>query len=99
FPVDHPIRKETVGALEYIKFVKEALKFDQYYSTSYSIERDESNYYALFFISPSIYGFEKILEVKWQLDEDSGGGFRQPVAPTLFDQQDKDLRRVDNYEQ
>jgi three-Cys-motif partner protein len=99
FPVDHPIRKETVSALEYIKFVKEALKFDQYYSTSYSIERDESNYYALFFISPSIYGFEKILEVKWELDEDSGGGFRQPVARTLFDLQDKELQKLDNYEQ
>jgi len=99
FPGNHPIKEQKVTALEYIEFVKDALKFNQYYSTSYYIERDESNYYALFFMSPHIYGFEKILEVKWQLDEDSGRGFKQPQAQSsLFDQQDKNLGKVANYE-
>ncbi len=98
FPGNHPIKNQTVKALDYVRYVKDALRFGRYFSTSYYIERDESNYYGLFFVSPHIYGFEKILEVKWQLDEDSGGGFRQPEAPTLFDQQDKDLQKLGNFE-
>ena len=99
FSGDHPIKQQTIPALEYISFVKDALKFNQYYSTSYYIERDESNYYALFFISSHIYGFENILDVKWQLDEDSGGGFKQPqIQAGLFDQQNKDLQKIGNYE-
>ena len=98
FTADHPIQIQKVSALEYIRFVSEALKFNQYYSTSYYIERDPTNYYALFFISPHIYGFEKILEVKWQLDEDSGRGFRQPEEPTLFDEQDRELQKFGNYQ-
>jgi three-Cys-motif partner protein len=100
FPGVHPIKEQTVKALDYVEFVQDALRFGQYYSTSYYIERDESNYYALFFISPSSYGVEKILEVKWQLDDDSGRGFRQPKRQTsLFEQQDKDLQKNDNYKQ
>ncbi len=99
FPADHPLKERTVSPLTYVEFVKDALKFDHYYSTSYYIERDDANYYALFFISPHLYGFEKILEVKWQLDEDSGRGFRQPSAPTLFDEEDKKLQRNDNYKE
>lgn len=97
FAGDHPIKQETVNPVEYIKFVKDALRFDRYYSTSYFIKRDEVNYYALFFMSPHIYGFEKILEVKWQLDEEGGRGFKQPEAPGLFDIQDKELQKRDNY--
>lgn len=99
FPGDHPIKQQTVRALEYIGFVKAALKFGRYYSTSYFIERDESNYYALFFISAHSYGFETILGVKWNLDEESGWGFRQPeIQTSLFDQQRKDLQKQSNYE-
>jgi hypothetical protein len=99
FQGNHPIKRHTVGALEYVEFVKDALRFDQYFSTSYYIERDESNYYALFFVSPHIYGFETILNVKWQLDEESGRGFRQPeIQPSFFDQEDRDLQKLGDYE-
>lgn len=99
FKEDHPIRKRTVKAIEYIDYLKEALRFDKYFSTSYYIERDESSYYSLFFISPHIYGFQKILEVKWDLDENDGRGFKQPeMQVSLFEQQDKELSKNDNYE-
>ena len=42
------------------------------------IERDNSNHFALFFISSHILGFEKILDVKWELDEENGRGFKIP---------------------
>lgn len=96
---DHRIKKETVPALKYIEYLNTALKFNNsYYSTSYYIERDEVNYYALFFISSHIYGFAKILEVKWQLDEDEGRGFKQPeIQQSLFDNQAKELVKTENY--
>ena len=80
FPdTNHPIRQNTVSAKEYIKYVSESLRYNKkFYTTSYYIERDKSNYFALFFISSHIYGFEKILEVKWTLDEEHGGGFKLP---------------------
>ena len=80
FPdTNHPIRLNTVKAIDYINYVANALKFNnKFFATSYFIERDRANYFALFFMSSSIFGFEKILETKWKLDEEHGGGFRLP---------------------
>ncbi len=98
FEGDHPIKKQKVSAIDYINYLKDALRFGKYFSTSYYIERDESNYYALFFISHHIYGFEQILDVKWKLDEDDGGGFKQPIVqPTFFDQEEKQNKKNENY--
>ena len=82
FPnTNHPIRQGTVKAREYIRYVADALKFgNKYFATSYFIERDKANYFALFFISSNIFGFEKILESKWILDEKHGGGFMLPES-------------------
>jgi len=75
----HPIRMNTVSVMEYIQYLADALKFnDKFYATSYYIERDKANTFALFFMSSNIFGFEKILETKWTLDEEHGGGFRLP---------------------
>lgn len=99
FEENHPIRKQYVSAIQYIDYLKEKLRFGKYFSASYYIERDESSYYGLFFISPHIYGIQKILEVKWALDEEGGKGFRQPESQSsLFAQQDKELAKNDNYE-
>lgn len=85
FPEDHPIvRKEKISVREYINYIREALCFDdQYYSTSYHIERSRNHYFALFFISANLLGFEKILEVKWELDEASGNGFNLPRCSSI----------------
>lgn len=99
FEENHPIKKQSVSAIEYIDHLKEKLKFGKYYSTSYYIERDESSFFGLFFISPHIFGFQKILEVKWALDEEGGRGFRQPeLQSSLFAEQSKQLAHNNNYE-
>ncbi len=99
FEENHPIRKNRVNAIEYIDYLKDKLRFGKYFSTSYYIERDESSFFGLFFVSPHIFGFQKILEVKWALDEDSGRGFRQPeTQSSLFAEQSKELAHNDNYE-
>lgn len=82
FPdTNHPIRQSTINVKDYIHYVADALKFqNKFFATSYYIERDKSNFFALFFISSNIFGFEKILETKWVLDEEHGGGFKLPDA-------------------
>ena len=48
---NHPIRQNKVSVEEYIKYIAEALRFhDDYYATSYYLERNKSTFYALFFI-------------------------------------------------
>jgi len=86
FDASHRMAKEQLHVMDYIDFITEALKFGEFHAVSYYIERDAANYFALFFISSHIYGFEKILEVKWQLDEDAGRGFRiPPMQKDLFE--------------
>ena len=77
---NHPIRTNKVAdVMDYINNITIALRdINKYYSTSYFIERDKTNHFALFFMSSHILGFEKILDVKWELDEQSGRGFKIP---------------------
>ncbi len=77
FPDDHPLRKEEeIDIHTFIYYLKEAFSFDnKYFTTSYYIQRDKANFNALFFISSIIYGMEKILEVKWELDNLTGKGY------------------------
>jgi three-Cys-motif partner protein len=87
FPRDHKMINEQLDVMEYIQFITEALTYNKYYTTSYFIERDAANRFALFFMSSHILGFEKILEVKWELDEEHGRGFKiQSSQVGLFDE-------------
>jgi len=51
---------------------------------TFTIERDNSNVYCLFFFTSHIRGYEKMLETKWALDSESGQGFRLQQGPQLF---------------
>lgn len=78
FPEDHPMRNDDDGmnVHEYINYLKDAFSYNnKYYTTSYQIEREKGKYFALFFMTSNLLGFEKILEVKWRLDEEDGHGF------------------------
>ncbi len=89
FPENQDEVFSTMGVFEFINKISIALRINNLYTTSYYIERDQTNYYSLFFLSPNNLGFEKILEVKWQLDEINGRGFRQMKPATLFDDEFK----------
>lgn len=101
FPIGHPIRmQEEMNVLEYIGHLTKAFSFDgKYFTTSYHIERDSNKYFALFFFSSNILGFNKILEVKWKLDEADGNGFKQPdLEPGLFDDIEAEEKKREHYE-
>jgi len=99
FDEGHPIHNERKSVADFINYIKYALRFkcSDYYSTSYSIQRDTGSYFALFFVTSHQYGYEKILEVKWELDELNGSGFEQPRLPTLFDEEDRKVKQEENY--
>lgn len=78
FPEGHPMRSSEgeMDVHEYIGNLKEAFSYSgKYYTASYQIEREKGTYFALFFMTSNLLGFEKILEVKWKLDEEDGNGF------------------------
>ncbi len=61
------------------------LKREVIFVDTFSIERDRQNVYCLFFFTPNALGFEKMLETKWKLDEESGRGFKlNQVQGSLF---------------
>ena len=45
------------------------------YVDTFTIERDASNVYSLFFFTSHIKGFEKMLEAKWKMDSSRGKGY------------------------
>lgn len=81
FAAKHPIiRQEELTILQYISFLREAFTYNsKYYATSYHIERNKNHYFSLFFLTSHLYGLEKILEVKWELNEVNGSGFNLPT--------------------
>lgn len=82
FPACHKVRsEEPMDVREYIDAFTEAFSFNnRYYTSSYFIERDCRNYFALFFICNNLLGLEKAVETKWVLDEADGKGFHLPEA-------------------
>lgn len=87
FPANHKILGDSIeNVFEFIKEIKVALSFNnKFYTCSHYIERGKGNYYALFFITSNIYGLDKMVEAKWQLDPIKGKGFLQKKTPSLFD--------------
>lgn len=81
FAAGHPIiRQDELTILQYISYLREAFTYNnKYYATSYHIERNKNHYFSLFFLTSHLYGLEKNLEVKWDLNEVNGSGFNLPT--------------------
>ena len=81
-----------------IRKFKEAFNFnDKYFSASFFIKTAKSRYYSVFFITSHIYGLQKILEVKWKLDRDTGKGFFGGLRPLFSNELDNLKERLKNY--
>lgn len=100
FDEEHPIRTSSeLNVRQYIDYLTDAFSFNnECYSASYHIERDKHNYFSLFYMSKSLMGFEKIIEAKWDLDEENGCGFTLPKQMrSLFEEQWKFERKNEMY--
>lgn len=47
----------------------------KHFVDSFIITRNKNEYFALFFFTSHLYGFEKFLEAKWDIDEEEGRGW------------------------
>jgi hypothetical protein len=74
---------------EFIEQFKDALKTylgKDFFVDTFTIEKDPATVYCLFFFSSHIRGFEKMLETKWQIDDDDddGKGWSYEKTGNLF---------------
>jgi three-Cys-motif partner protein len=79
--------KPNSSVYQFISQFKIALKNylgDDFFVDTFTIEKDSSTVFCLFFFSSHIRGFEKMLETKWQIDEDEGKGWSYEKTGDLF---------------
>ena len=96
FPLGHQIHTSGIRSnIEFVYEIKQALTFNNKFLTcSHYIERGKGNYYGLFFITSNIYGLEKLIEAKWDVDPVKGKGFNQKNTQAgLFDQEFEETDR------
>lgn len=75
-----PIEQWPVSetGIEFIEKLTEAFRNslgDNYFVDSFIITREKNQFFCLFFFTSHIYGFEKMLESKWKIDEEEGRGW------------------------
>jgi len=73
--------------IDFIENLKTAFRKqigDKYFVDSFIITRDKNQFFCLFFFTSHIYGFEKMLESKWQIDEEEGRGWHYNQNIDLF---------------
>jgi|688.fasta_scaffold219925_2 three-Cys-motif partner protein len=80
--------KETDSVWGFIDQLKEAFRNYlglKFYVDTFSIQKDPSTVFCLFFFSSHIKGFEKMLEAKWEIDTEQGKGWNfTGNQPSLF---------------
>lgn len=94
--------KSSDSVWNFIKQLKEG--FQNYVGRSFfvdnfSIKKDENTVFCLFFFTSHIKGFEKMLEAKWEIDNENGRGWEfSGNSPSLFYEHktnDLELRLID----
>jgi len=79
--------KASTSVFHFISQFKEALKNylgKDFFVDTFAIEKDSRTVFCLFFFSSHIRGFEKMLESKWQIDDDEGKGWSYEKTGNLF---------------
>jgi len=56
---------------------------------SFIITREKNQFFCLFFFTSHIYGFDRMLDAKWKIDEEDGRGWQYEDANNLFAQVEK----------
>lgn len=85
--VDFKNWKPNSSVYQFIDQFKGALKDylgSDFFVDTFTIEKDAATVFCLFFFSSHIRGFEKMLETKWQIDDDEGKGWSYEKTGNLF---------------
>ncbi len=85
-PLDEwPISSTGIDFIENLKSHFKLRLGNDYYVDTFIIERDAGQHYCLFFFTSHIYGFQKMLEAKWVIDNNEGRVWRFMRTEYLFD--------------
>jgi hypothetical protein len=79
--------KHSENAFVFIDQLRESFKRslgDDYFVDTFTIQKDPRTVFCLYFFSSHIRGFEKMLEAKWDLDDEEGKGWEYLGQPDLF---------------
>src|SRR6185312_1147684 len=78
--------KEFKNAIDFINRLKEGFKasLKGSFVDSFTLEREKGQYFAMYFFTSHIKGFEKMLETKWEIDINNGRGYKYEKSGDLF---------------
>lgn len=91
---------KTETGLEFIETLNDSFKKylgSDYFVDSFAISRDKNQFFCLFFFTSHIYGYDRMIDAKWELDEEDGRGWKFNATFDLFSQIDKSPN-VDKFE-
>lgn len=94
---------EGLNVRQRIQFTKDLFQRligDDFFVDSFTIQKDASNVFCLFFFTPHIRGFEKMLEAKWKLNESTGQGWHYSQSADhddLFATVDPQTKALENH--
>lgn len=80
--------KDTSNVWQFIEQLKKGFQSylgENIFVDTFTIQKDASTVFCLFFFSSHIRGFEKMLEAKWEIDTEQGKGWNyKGNTPSLF---------------
>ncbi len=81
-------KEELKNEWEYISALKEGFENfigNDYFVDSFTLKKEKNTVFCLFFFSSHIRGYEKMLETKWEIDNEQGRGWKyNSNQATLF---------------
>lgn len=80
---------KTTTGLDFIEILNDHFKTylgNDFFVDNFAISRDKNQFFCLFFFTSHIYGFEKMIDAKWSLDEEDGRGWKYNSTFDLFSQ-------------
>jgi three-Cys-motif partner protein len=84
-PIDQWPKSPT--GIDFIENLKDAFRNKlgyTYFVDSFIISRDLNQFFCLFFFTSHIYGFDRMLDAKWEIDEEEGYGWQYGRNSDLF---------------
>ena len=72
---DWPAGLDIFGYVNYVRVLFQERFGREYFVDSFTIQKDQKSVFCLFFFTPHIRGFEKMLEAKWRLNTATGRGW------------------------
>lgn len=79
-----PMSETGIDFIENLKTAFRKKLGNEFFVDTFIITRDKNQFFCLFFFTSHIYGFEKMLETKWQIDEEEGRGWHYDHNVDLF---------------